>query len=248
MTQFAFGSGTVIGKRTDIANAAPSFLGVVQDIEIDFDRTLKELIGQYQMPVAIGVAGMKITGKAKFARIQTPTMNNLFFGGTQATGKLELAAGEAGTVPGSPYAITVANSATFSEDYGVFNAATGVQLTPVASGPTTGQYTVAAGVYTFAAADTTIGVLIYYSYTVAGSGLKVVMANQLMGVAPSFSLVCKQSFAQFGTNKNIILRLNACISSKLSLPFKNQDFMVHDLDFQAFADAANNWGTLSSDE
>ena len=39
----------------------------------------------------------------------------------------------------------------------------------VASGPTTGQYSVSAGVYTFAAADTLLGVLISYTYKIAFS-------------------------------------------------------------------------------
>ena len=248
MTQFAFGSGTVIGKRTDITNAPPSFLGTIQDIEVNIDRTTKELMGQKNMPVAIAGAALKVTGKAKFARIQMTTINNLMLGQTQTTGMVQLAEGEAGTIPGNPYAVTVTQSATFVEDYGVFDAATGVQYVPVAAGPTTGQYTVANGVYTFAAADTTKSVLIYYTYSVAGSGQKVVLSNQMMGAVPTFSMVCKQQFSQFGTNKFLILRLNACVSSKLGLPFKNQDFMIQDLDFQAYADAADNWGTLSTSE
>ena len=39
--QLNFGVGTAIGKRTDIANAKPSFLGVLQDLEIDIAVTLK---------------------------------------------------------------------------------------------------------------------------------------------------------------------------------------------------------------
>lgn len=249
MTQFAFGSGTVIGKRTDVANVAPAFLGVLQDIEISFDRTLKELMGQNNMPVAIAGAQLKVGGKAKFGRIQLTQSNNLFFGQTQVTGMMELAVAETGSIPTTPFAITVANAANFVEDYGVFSATTGVQYQPVPAAPTTGQYTVAAGVYTFAAADTGLPVLIYYTYNVTGTGQKVTnLSQQKMGAAPSFSLVMKQEFAQFGTNKTMILRLNACVASKLTWPFKNQDFMVQDFDFTAFADAAGNWGTISMSE
>ena len=48
-------------------------------------------------------------------------------------------------------------------------ASTGVQLTPVGSGPTVGQYSVSAGVYTFAAADASAALLISFLYTTPGS-------------------------------------------------------------------------------
>ena len=88
MTMYAFGSGTLIGVRTDLANQTPAVFGVVQDVQIDFAFSLKELVGQYQAPVAIGRGAMKITGKAKLARIYSQTFNTLFFGQTQATGAL----------------------------------------------------------------------------------------------------------------------------------------------------------------
>src|SRR3954447_23525513 len=113
MTAYAFGSGTLIGVRTDLANQTPAVFGVVQDVQIDFSFSLKELVGQYQAPVAIGRGAMKITGKAKLARIYATTYNTLFFGQTQATAALLQAVNEAGTIPGTPYQVTVTNSATW---------------------------------------------------------------------------------------------------------------------------------------
>lgn len=69
-------------------------------------------------------------------------------------------------VPATPFAINVTNSGTFAVDLGVSYVSSGQALTPVASAPAQGQYMVAAGLYTFNAADTTQQVKISYAYTV----------------------------------------------------------------------------------
>lgn len=250
MTQFSFGSGTLIGKRTDVTGTPPALLGTLQDVSLDFDRKIEMLLGQYNMAVAAGGGEFKIAGKAKFARLQATQINNLFLGQTlTANSMVEMTTGEAGTV--SAAAITVANGATFVEDFGVFNAATGVQLVPVASSPAAGVSYIpgAAGVgtYTFASGDNGVAYLIYYSYTVA-SGNKIALANQLMGPVPMFEVTLKETFNYFGVNKDIVVKLNACVAPKLSLPFSNQKFTVAEFDFQALADAANNIGTISLTE
>ncbi|MCE9561887.1 MAG: hypothetical protein K8U57_07520 [Planctomycetes bacterium] len=244
MTAYAFGSGTLIGVRTDIANQTPAVFGVVQDAEIDFDFSLKELIGQYQAPVAIARGALKITGKAKAARIYGSMYNSLFFAQTQATGGILQAVNESGSIPTTPYQITVANSSGFLTDLGVFNATTGVQLTRVASGPTTGQYSVSAGVYTFAAADTGLALVINYSYSTNSGATKITLANQLQGSAPTFQI----NLAETYNSKVLNIQLNANVASKLSFPFKNQDFVVNDFEWQSMADAAGNIGYITCSE
>lgn len=74
---------------------------------------------------------------------------------------------EAGTIPtAADYKITAQQSkGPFGRDDGVKFSSNGAALTPVASNPSTGQYSVdTAGNYTFAAADAGKGVLISYSY------------------------------------------------------------------------------------
>lgn len=248
MTEFIFGSGTLVMKRTDLTLQAPSLIGTLQDISVDFDRTIEPLVGQYNLAVALAGGTMKITGKAKFAELRAATLNNTFFGQTLTkSAGLLMTTGEAASIPATPYQVTVTNSATFVEDQGVYFSATGVQLTPVSSGPTTGQYSVSAGVYTFAAADTLLGVGIYYTYTVA-TGSKLTMANQLMGPVPTFELNLQNAYNRFGVNKQLFLQLNACSSNKLSLPFSNTKWMIQEMDFMAGADASNNWGTLALSE
>lgn len=248
MTQFAFGSGTLIGKRTDIAGTPPALLGTLQDVSLDFDRKIEMLLGQYNMAVAAGGGEFKIAGKAKFARLQATQINNLFLGQTLTAGSMvEMTTGETDTVTAA--AVSVANGSTFLEDFGVFYASSGAQLVPVAASPTQGQYIVPSGggTYTFSSADNGAAVVIYYSYSIA-AGNKITLANQLTGPLPMFEVSLKETFNYFGTSKDIVVKLNACVAPKLSLPFSSQKFTVAEFDFQAIADASNNIGTISLTE
>jgi hypothetical protein len=249
MTAINFGAGTVIGRRTDVTNPTPSFLGILQDIEIDFDQTLKELMGQYKLPVDVAPAQLKVTGKAKFAKIQASTMNDLMFGGTlTAAAGADMAIAEAHTPASTTQVVT--NGATFSRDLGVFYAATGRQLTRVSVTPTVaGTYEVdeTTGTYTFIVADE-VPLTFYYSYTVT-TLKQVALANQLMGTGPTFELNLREQYTNnAGVTNTIFLKLNACRSSKLTMPFKNMDYTIQGFDFTAFADQSGNWGTIATTE
>src|SRR5258708_39870914 len=78
MTQYAFGSGTLIGKRTDVANTPPALLGTLESVSLDFDRKIELLLVQYNMPVAAGGGEFKIAVNAKYARLHATQINNLF--------------------------------------------------------------------------------------------------------------------------------------------------------------------------
>jgi hypothetical protein len=254
MTAINFGVGTAIGRRTDISNSTPAFMGILQEIDISFDQTLKELMGQYKMPVDVAQAQLKVTGKAKFAKISANTMNDLFLGETVVSSSGEkMAIAETHSVPSSPgaYTVTVTNAATFENDLGVFYSATGIQLTRVGSGSEAlGKYSVntGTGVYTFDAADADAALLFYYDYTVT-TLKQISLANQLMGTGPAFELNLQESYTNnAGTTNYIYLKLNACRSSKLTWPFKNMDYTIQEFDFTAFADQSNNWGAISTSE
>lgn len=249
MTAINFGVGTVIGRRTDIANPTPAFMGVLQDIEIDFDQTLKELTGQFKMPVDVAPANLKVTGKAKQARIQANMMNDLVFGQTITTGAgVAMATTETATTATTTF--TVTNGGTFKEDLGLFYAATGVQLKRVASEPTTGQYSVVetTGVYTIAVGDENTLFNVYYTYGVT-TKQQITMSNQLMGTGPSFELNIQEQYTNnAGVVGTIFIRLNACRSSKFTMPFKNTEYTIPEFDFTAFADQSNNWGLIATSE
>lgn len=93
-----------------------------------------------------------------------------------------LIAAEAQTVPASGnYVVTAINAATFAFDQGV-TYANGTALTPVAANPGAGQYSVAAGIYTFAAADAGASVLLSYAsntipYDLVSHTLEIVTAR-----------------------------------------------------------------------
>lgn len=231
--QFGFGSGLLYATRTDVSNASPIRFGAFQDLQLDFSGDIKELFGQNQFALDVARGKVKITGKAKFAQISAPVMNAIFFGGTINTGQTLSMYQEAVSVPATgPYTVTVNHSSTFVTDLGVYFATTGNPLSKVASGPATGQYSVNAGVYTLAAADTGLALLIDYTYT-ATQGFTMSSGNPLMGNTPRFSTSFTQSY---GGNAMTITMPN-CVSQKLTIPTKIDDYVMEELDFQAFAGA-----------
>lgn len=249
--QLNFGVGTAILKRTDVTLTKPALLGVLQDLEVDFAQTLKEATGAYKLPVDVAPGPLKITGKAKFLRIQADTLNQTFLGMTE-TASSGTTMSIAEQQHSASTSLTVSNGSTFVEDLGVFYLSTGVQLQPVASAPAAGQYvagSVGVGTYTINSADesASANLLIYYSYTVSNL-INIALSNQLMGTGPVFELNAQQNYTVAGVAKSLFLKLNACRSSKLSFPFKNTDYTIQDFEFQAFADASNNIGTWASTE
>lgn len=73
---------------------------------------------------------------------------------------------EAQSIPSSG-AYTITTYQLWLGNVSVAKASDGTVFTEVASSPTAGQYSVASGVYTFAAADAGVGVLLSYSYVPA---------------------------------------------------------------------------------
>lgn len=242
---FSFGSGVLQGFRNDIATQTPINFGLIQEASLDLAFDTKELYGQYQFPVAVARGKAKFGGKAKMARISGLALGTLFFGITPTIGQIATAFAEGpSAIPTTPFQVTVANGATFVDDLGVVNATTGLPLTKVAAGPITGQYSVsAAGVYTFSSADNVSGVLVLisYTYTVSATGEKIVITNQLLGTTPTFQANLFTTFQ----GKAMSFKLPNCTSSKLMMATKLDDFMLPDIDFAIYADAAGNVGTWS---
>lgn len=242
--QFAFGSGSCFGVNTT-ANSTPERFGALQNISLDISFTLKELYGQNNFPLTVARAAGKITFKAASASFQARQFNDLVLGGTLSAGQTATALDEAGTVPtpAGPYTITSANAANYIADMGVVDYATGLSMVKVASTPATGQYSVnvSTGVYTFAAADAGKVVRLNYTYSVSGSGQKIAIAQSLMGVAPTFSLLLSSTY----NGQQLNLYLNACVASKLAMATKTEDFTIPDFEGQAFADASGNIGYMS---
>jgi len=243
---YSFGSGVLLGTRTDIPNATPVNFGLVQEVTIEESATIKELTGQFQRPVAIARGTIKTTGKAKVARISGIAFGNLFYGATPVAGQIATSFAEGPTViPTTPFGVTVANAATYVDDAGVINSATGLPLTLVPSSPAAGQYSVntSTGVYTFSSADNVAGVkvLISYTYGITTTGQKIAVGNQLLGTTPTF----KAKFYTTFQGQAISLQLNNCTANKLTFDTKLEDFIIPEFDFSCFADASGNVMTWS---
>ncbi len=248
MTAYNFGIGTVIGRRTDTAAATtqPSFFGTIQDISIDLDQTLVELYGQLKMPVDIAPSKLMIKGKAKFARLQLNQLNNMLLGNTVVSASgFDMASAESHTV--SATTVVMTNGSTFVQDLGVFYHATGKQFTPVSATPGAGSYVAGAagaGTYVINAADESMALDFYYTYTVT-TQQQMTGTNNFMGTGPIFELTAVNHYTNnLGVNNELGIRLNACRSSKFTFPFSNIQYTIPDFEFSAFADSAGNWGTL----
>jgi hypothetical protein len=231
---FVFGSGVLIGTPQ---GGSPINFGLAQEISLNLSVNTKSLYGQNNFPVAIGMGTRKMTGKAKLARISGQALGNLFFGVNPSVGGVQTQYGEAASVPSaSPYTYTSINHGAFISDQGVIYASTGLPFKQVTSAPTIGQYSVSAGVYTFSSADTGAAVLISYSYTITSSGESISIVSSLIGPAITFSA---NLFATDPTTgKQFSMLLYNCVADKLAIGTKLEDFMVPELDFQCFANAA----------
>lgn len=234
MAQYNFGVGQMFYTPPG-TNQTPVQVGTLKNVSLDISRDVKELMGANAFPEDVALGKGKISGKAKSGRIFGSMMAALIAGSTIATGQKLAANNEIGTVPTTPYQITVVNSATWVEDGGVYDYTAGIWLSRVASAPATKQYSIAAGVYTFAAADTTHQVGIYYTYT-AVTGQTVSLSNPLMGAATIFSLNVFNTYR--GKQKGF--KLWAVCFPKVSWDDKQDDYTEWDLEFQGFADMTTN--------
>ena len=234
-TSYAFGTGDVILTGLGLT---PINVGTLQDVEIDISASTQMLYGSNQFPEIIARGEGKISGKAKTGKIDLGMISTLYSGiAPDVTGYEKLIKLEAHSVPASStYTVTATHTAGFIADQGVYYAAGG-QLTPVTAGSeAAGKYSVnpATGVYTFAAADAGVAVLVSYTY-LANTGSQMLVTNTLMGANPVFQLFL-QSGATPSVRQNVTMRLYACVFSKMTFPFKNNGFMVSEFDFDAFAD------------
>jgi len=251
---YVFGSGKLIAVPTldasgaAVSNPTPVIVSTLQDISVDLDFETKQLHGEKQFAVAIGRGKAKIGWKAKTGEFKGGVLGSLLLGASPTAVRKAAVIDEAKTIPApsGPYTVTITppGSGTYVADLGVINASTGIQMTRVASSPSTGQYSVnvGTGVYTFAAADASVGVLISHEYTIASSASSALysISNNLMGYVPTFSAILYNTYG----GKTLALKLNNNVLGKLALPFKNDDFSMNDLDAEAFADSNGSVGYL----
>lgn len=249
--QFTFGAGDFFAvpltdaNGNSISNPTPIQIGAMQEMSLDFSGDLKELYGSRQFALAVGRGKVKTTGKFKGAQIHGAALNSLFFGTGISAGTMNALYNDVvGTViPASPFQVTVTppNSGTFVEDLGVLDT-NAIPMTRVASAPATGQYSVTAGVYTFASADVAKTVFINYRYSYTSAQSKrITLTNVSMGQTPAFKAYMQTTFQ----GKRALVILESVVSTKLQLlSTKQDDFSVPSVDFSA---QANSSGTSLGD-
>lgn len=254
MSQYVFGAGALFGTPTQdalgnaVALASPIKFGALQDISLDFSFDTKMLYGPNQFPIAIGRGKGKVSGKAAVAQINGSLWNSLLFGQTLTAGVNNDYVDVAGLVNPAvtPFTITptVPGTGTYNYDLGVIGP-TGLPLTRVVSAPTTGQYSEALGVYTFSAADAGLRFFISYNYTaVSTTGRTSTVANLPMGYAPTFQADLQLPFG----GKFLTVSLPNCISTKLGIASKLDDFAIPSFEFDAFASASGTVLTYSTSD
>lgn len=154
-------AGLLIPQAQPIVNGSPYVPGWILDTQPDpFGPGIMQSIWLRGYTFSAGYQGFPAIGG-----VQSVTLT--YMAGYQVTG-------EAQTVPATPGPYTVAVNAplgAWGSDSGVTYALTGLPLLPVASSPAQGQYSVAAGVYTFNAADQGAAVLISYGFIPADLAL-----------------------------------------------------------------------------
>jgi hypothetical protein len=244
--QLTFGAGDAFATLLQdaygvaVSNPTPTRIAGLQELSLEFSGDLKEFYGQNRYALAVAQGKVKTGGKFKGALINGQSLNALFFGSglTSPSTTMAVVADTTGTaVPTTPFQITptVPSSGTWVEDLGVVNAS-GRTMDRVASSPTTGQYSVSAGVYTFASADTGIVMYISFRYSFTASGTKKIqLLNLPMGYTPVFKLSYQGTFQ----GKRALVVLNNVVSTKLMMfGSKNDDFSVPEIDYSAQADAS----------
>lgn len=246
MTQYVFGTGQLYA--TPIGGGAPLRIGALQDVSVEFSGDVKQLFGQYQFPLDVARGKTKIEGKIGTGNIDVSAFNQLFFGQTVTNNSQKVQAiNEAATIPATPgpYTVTAANAADFYLDLGAYLVSTGQALRQVSGAPADGEYSVnvATGVYTFNAAQQGAAILLNYIYdsTTAGSGT-LNINNQLMGVTPKFQIVASQTY----NSQTFTMCLYSVVADKLSLPLKQDDYLVSEISYQAQANSANQIGFIST--
>lgn len=226
-----FGAGRVF-MTGNYATPTPARALVPQSQDIDFKRKTEALFGENQFPVFVGAGEMNVTGKVDYSASNARILADMLFGVTGTAGSYLEADKELGAVGATPYHITVVNSATWIEDLGVIAADTGVVMTRVAPGAEVQDvsYSVAAGVYTFAALDTAENFLISYVYSQTPAGETLTMTNQLQGLTGNFQAV---HVLPWGATQDMFV-FYECIASDQSFKMKQSGFATQSFAYEAF--------------
>jgi hypothetical protein len=254
--QFVFGPGNMVATPLSdsygnvIALPTPRLLGGFQEAAFSSSADTKMLYGPNQYPIAVGRGKGKTDLKVKAAQVSVDKWNAMYIGQplNQTAGVLAAYIDTLGTViPTTPFQITPVTTyaaylegttPVFSYDLGVQDGNGNAYVQHAT--PTTGQYSLAAGVYTFAAADAGKTVFISFVYTATnaagGKNVYLNVSNVQMGQAPTVQIDLQ---AAYGTGGQVLVTMFQAIATKIDIATKLDDFAVPNMEFDGFANAAN---------
>ena len=245
---FFYGAGYVyLTPKTAMARAAsadptPIRVGALMDSTVTGALPIQPgEVGQYRLPTRFATKSGFVKIHTRMALMDGRLIDQILFGAVRSTGATLMQPDVTATIPaGLTITPTVPNGGTWSADLGVLNATTGAPLTFTTGAPTTGQYAVTAGVYTFAAADVGVSVSISYEYTTA-SGTSLAVPNLPMGEAWTCSV---RLMGQYN-GRQVMWKFNQCATAAFSLVTGQERFSLFDITFEVMGDTSDQIGTLS---
>jgi hypothetical protein len=237
-----FGIGSV--TATD-ADGNVTDVTVVRNITVEFKSTEKPLIGNQLAPIDSATTGLEVGGTIQAADSPAALVALVVPNTAKTTGRRKPKLHEA-AIPANPgpYTIQVTEHATFASNLGVVDKTSGKTLKKVAENPATGEYSVAAGTYTFAAADAGHNVAIRYSHT-ATDGVTRTGKNQTVGVTAGYQL---EVYEPIGGTKEEGYFFPKVKFSNLSGGMKTDDWTESGFDFTAFSDGSDELFKIFSEE
>jgi hypothetical protein len=152
------------------------------------------------------------------------------------------------TIPATPFQVTVSQGATFAEDAGVYDLTSGKFMSRGATATGAGVYAVnvVTGQYTFNTADSGHIVLISYAFSSATLGRTTTINNTTQSQSIPFKMRVYNPYQAIpgGATRLIGLDFPSVHFEELSLDFKVEDFMSHDL--KGFASQDMIGGTMQT--
>jgi hypothetical protein len=91
-------------------------------------------------------------------------------------------------------------------------------------------------------------VLIDYVYNAPAAGSSSTLSNPIAGTTNYFAAKLAMKRVNNGVAQTLYLGLNRCLSTKLALATKIEDFLIPEFDFLAVADASGTIGQWTSAE
>ena len=218
--------------------------GTLQEVTVDLQATLVRNPGNMFLGSVPTISNVALKFQAKTAQISGVAIHQLYFNSTPTAGSQGVSRDQTGTVPASgPYTVTpaVPNSGTWAQDLGVQYSGSGLFLLPVASFPAQGQYTVAAGVYTFNSADHGAALVFNYLYTQA-TGNSINQTNPWKGLAVQWQAILMGQYS----GQQVVWNLARCATENFKMLLPLNDFTIPNFAFQAFGDASSVQGSVGT--